>query len=481
MVKSLLVFEKKYKNEYYEEANKSDDLIHIHFFRKHVSTFISYPLILLLLATVSFLFIDYKTSESEQAVVINGYKKKENLVYGSWPVLENSDFYNKVKQDFINNRSTFIEANLSEMIIRYYENGEIKKEAPITHKGKEGSWWETPAGLYEVKTKEKNHFSSFGNVNMPYSIQFQGNFFIHGPSTYPDGTPTAASYSGGCIRVALNDMKEIYNLAKIGTPILVFEETYKNNDANKYKPNIDISEKVSYLAVDLENGFVFAENKSKDKRSIASITKLMTALISVEYINIEKETLINESVLVATSLPRLKSGQKIKVIDLLSVLLQESSNEAAMTLSNILGQDRFMELMNEKAKSIGMNNSNFVDSAGVMSGNISTPEDLFNLANYLYYNRSFILKMTTGMENRNIYGDSFFSDLNNFNQIDGVNYLLGGKTGISSSSGDSMLAIFKLEMKNNQRPVAIVVLGSEDAKRDIKKLLAYIENNYTLY
>lgn len=52
--------------------------------------------------------------------------------------------------------------------------------------------------------------------------------------------------------------------------------------------------------------------------------------------------------------------------------------------------------------------------------------------------------------------------------------------GISSSSGDSMLAIFELEINGNKRPVSIVVLGSDDAKRDIKEILKYIKNSYVL-
>ena len=62
----------------------------------------------------------------------------------------------------------------------------------------------------------------------------------------------------------------------------------------------------------------------------------------------------------------------------------------------------------------------------------------------------------------------------------GIDNLLGGKIGISSSSGDSMLAIFELEINGNKRPVSIVVLGSDDAKRDIKEILKYIKNSYIL-
>ena len=51
---------------------------------------------------------------------------------------------------------------------------------------------------------------------MPWSMQFQGNFFIHGPTVYPDGSPTPLSYSGGCIRVALDNVEEIFNIVNVG-------------------------------------------------------------------------------------------------------------------------------------------------------------------------------------------------------------------------------------------------------------------------
>ncbi|PIP46640.1 MAG: hypothetical protein COX15_00070, partial [Candidatus Colwellbacteria bacterium CG23_combo_of_CG06-09_8_20_14_all_42_19] len=83
-----------------------------------------------------------------------------------------------------------------------YEKGVFVNEFAILSKGKEGSWWETPAGLYKVQSKEKEHFSSFGRVYQPWSMAFQGNFFIHGWPYYPGGRAVESTYSGGCIRLA---------------------------------------------------------------------------------------------------------------------------------------------------------------------------------------------------------------------------------------------------------------------------------------
>src|SRR5882724_9446532 len=116
----------------------------------------------------------------------------------------------RVKDDFISQKESFIEADLTAMQLSVYENGAVVKQVPILTKGRPGSWWETPAGLYQVQNKETNHFSSFGHVYMPWSMDFQGNFFIHGWPYEPDGTPVSSAYSGGCIRLATDDAEKLY-------------------------------------------------------------------------------------------------------------------------------------------------------------------------------------------------------------------------------------------------------------------------------
>ncbi|NCS99269.1 L,D-transpeptidase family protein [Candidatus Parcubacteria bacterium] len=468
-------------NEYGEPLNKRDDILHIHFLNRHIPTWFSYAFLIIVTIFVVLLLLLFIGKKEVRNIVIadaNG-ERQDEFIYGSWPALENEDFFKKTKNKFISQNADFLEVDLSDMVIRYYEDGQLKIEKTVLHKGKEGSWWETPAGLYNIKYKTKNHFSSFGQVNMPYSMQFQGNFFIHGPTTYPDGTPTSSDYSGGCIRVALEDLKEIYAEVDVGTPLLVFEDSFNGNYEKKdYGNKFPVSEGASYIVADLENNFVFAEKNSEEIKSIASITKLMTALIAVEYINIEKDVVVDESMLATTSIPRLKVNDSFKVIDLLSLLLLESSNEAALAIANPLGKTVFLDLMNKKAKAIGMNKTKFADTNGVLSENKSTAQDLFYLAKYLYHNRSFILHMSMGNENRIAYGTPAFYDLNNLNEISELSDEIGGKIGISSSALETMLLVTNVQIDNESRPIAIVVLGSIDVKKDIVEIVNYIQNNF---
>jgi len=130
-------------------------------------------LILIVIGFFSFIFIS-KEKLNYTLFVGDMSVTPEELEFGSIPALGDFDFFNKVKNSFLENKADFMEANLSEMIIRVYIKGENKYEAPILTKGREGSWWETPAGIYKIETMEKNHFSSFGHVYQPWSMSFQG-------------------------------------------------------------------------------------------------------------------------------------------------------------------------------------------------------------------------------------------------------------------------------------------------------------------
>ena len=83
--------------------------------------------------------------------------------------------------------------------------------------------YNTPRGDFKALYKTENHLSSYFDVWMPYSIQFYGDYFLHGYPTYNDADRTPVPYgtSGGCIRMNTEDMKEIYKLVSIGMPIFI--------------------------------------------------------------------------------------------------------------------------------------------------------------------------------------------------------------------------------------------------------------------
>ena len=400
------------------------------------------------------------------------------FTYGAHPELENAAFFQQVKGQFIAQKASFIEADLSTMQLRLYENGEVLYDVPILTKGKEGSWWETPAGLYKAQGKEENHFSSFGNVYMPSSIPFQGNFFIHGWPYYPNGTPVESTFSGGCIRLSSEDAANIYQAVQVGIPILVHEQDFAS-DQFAYQGKLPELSATNILVADLKSNFVLLQKNSKTPVPIASVTKLVTSIVATEYINIEKEITVPQRALVQTSTPRLQAGQKVSVYSLLYPLLQESSNEAAETLASYLGPTYFVNLMSQKVDSLGMKDTHVADASGFAAENVSTAEDLFNLAKYMYNNRGFLLGVSAGrVERPDLYGYPAFQNLNNFNLFAKDPAFVGGKIGKTNAAKETYVGIFELPVQGETRPIAIILLGSENVAIDAQRALDHIKNTY---
>lgn len=435
---------------------------------------------LLVTITASAVLFSYFGSEVNNYVLVTEAAvspEKVAFSYGVQPSLSNPDFFNKIKTQFIDEKATFIEVDLSQMVTRVYTQGVVTVEVPVKTKGREGSWWETPAGLYKIQTKEKSHYSSMGHVSQPWSMQFQGNFFIHGWPKYDDGSPVSSTFSGGCVRLSDEDAKKIYDAVTVGTPILVYEKDFIL-DAFSYAEKKPAPATDSFLYADMHNNFVFLEQDRTKSIPIGGLTKLMTALVATEYINIEKTTIITENDLVPTEVPRLTVGMKIDMYQLLFPLLRESSNEAGEAIARSYGRGGFIKHMNEKAKSIGMNHTKFVDPTGVQAENVSTAEDLFMLAKYIYNNRSFIFDITSGKVKTNTYGESIFKSLGNANSLSDNSFFFGGISGTNDPFGSYNLGVFKVPMNGTTRPLFFITIGSKDERADITKGIQYITDKF---
>ncbi len=399
------------------------------------------------------------------------------LQFGIQVALSQPDFFAETRQSFIDGEKSFIEADLTKMELRYYEAGEEMFAAKILAKGKEGSWWETPAGLYAIGAKKENHFSSFGKVYQPWSMTFQGNFFIHGWPYYPDGTPVPTEFSGGCIRLSNEDAEALYNLVPVNTAVLVHEADFVN-DSFVYEPKIPELETPNYLLADIQNSTILAASDLDAVAPIASVTKLMTALVAVEYINLDKNVYISYVPSVPSVIPRLAVGQTVSMYSLLQLLMVESSNEAAEYIAGIVGRERFIELMNKKAEALGLDHTVFTDPSGLDAGNVSSVGDLLRLSQYIYNNRSFILELTVDQDIETAYKKGQFGTLENFNTIEGVDSFIGGKVGDTAAAGQTSVSFHRLTVKGEERIVVIVLLGSAHRNQDITELVTYLRERF---
>lgn len=397
-----------------------------------------------------------------------GEIKSSALSYGEQPALSNPDFFKKTKDEFIAQGANFIEADLSQMSLRLYKAGVLAKEVPILTKGKEGSWWETPAGIYKIGSKEKSHFSSFGHVYQPWSMTFQGNFFIHGWPYHPDGTPVASTYSGGCIRLSDDDAQSIYELADVGMPVLVFEKDFASDEFS-YRTRTPDTTANAYFAADLKNNFVFLAKGSKDPIPFGDFSQLLGALVATDYINIEKNILLTEDMVSGANEPRLVLGEEVTPYDLLHLGIVGTSTAPTHVFSEILGKRRFASLFNDKARAVGMSHT---------KGEMTTPEDLFYLSKYIYNNRNFLFKMSAGDLKNSAYGESKFKDVPNGNLFSDAATFFGGKAMKTADGTESFMGVFNMEIGGETRPIFIFLSGSSSTTEDMPGMIQYIRSYY---
>ena len=441
-----------------------------------------------------------KTSPTQEYTVILDSKEHGplELQYGVWPELAHADFFTDVRLRFIEENADFVEADLTHMTLRVFKYGAPVLTVPIISKGREGSWWETPSGLYKADVKKENHLSSFGNVYTQWNIPFQGNFFIHGWPYYPDGTPVPEGYSGGCIRLRDADAKNVYDLVEVGMPILVFEEA-AGTDSFTYLLQPPQVSAQSYLVADLDTNFALLAGETESLHETSIIPKVMTALVASEYQNIEKYITVTDSSLGNITPDVLIPGTSYRILDLLFPLMMEGSFEAAQAITSLYQHDRILELLSTKAASIGMRSTIFTDGAGVTAGNTTTAGDVFLLLKYLHTNRPFILAVSAGAADMRAYGETTFDDLSPSHPLADIDGFEGGvldaepprlvradnitaalalvfatsSAAINDGQTGDLVTVLSESFNGVERHIAIIVLDSKDPATDSRVLRSY--------
>lgn len=193
---------------------------------------------------------------------------------------------------------------------------------------------------------------------------------------------------------------------------------------------------------------------SNQQWPMASLTKLMTAVVARE--NIEKDALINiseKAIATESAAGNLVVGKMYGREELVRVLLKVSSNDAAAALAEFNDEERFVQLMNQKAQALKMHQTRFFDPSGLSSLNQSTLENLEKLATYIYYYHPEIFRITQEAEG-------------NIHPFAGQPDFIGGKTGFIDEANGNLISLFN----NDGRPLLIIVLGSDDRAKDTRIL-----------
>ena len=252
--------------------------------------------------------------------------------------------------------------------------------------------------------------------------------------------------------------------------------------------NFDLNSK-NVVLYNLNDNRVLYEQNKDEKVSIASMTKILTAMTVIENQNNLQKTIkltnndfkkINELNLATAGF---KVGDTVTYEDLLYGLLFPSGAECAFALSNntFSTYDEFINKMNNLAKKIGMKNSSFTNPVGYDEENhYSTVNDVYLLFKYAMNNKVF----------KNIITDKSYTTSNNivlknnvinkYKKISGKNYLVAGKTGTTKKAGYALASIIK-EGKVNLMLVTTNTPFDYKAYYnflDAKTIYEYYLNNY---
>ncbi|PYR31043.1 MAG: hypothetical protein DMF90_26410 [Acidobacteria bacterium] len=208
-------------------------------------------------------------------------------------------------------------------------------------------------------------------------------------------------------------------------------------------------------------GSVLWEEHSQDQRSIASITKVMTALVFLE-----SDPDLSEMITVTrpdvshASTTHLRSNDRLEAGDLLHLLLISSDNAAARVLARVspYGSTGFIQRMNEKAAELGLQSTRYADPSGLLSDNVSSAYDMARLIAYVSVNDRIGSIMRT--QEYTAYTARRPIAIHSTNHLLGRDdvEVRGGKTGFINSSGYCLATLLRLPESGQQ--VAVVVLGA---------------------
>lgn len=233
--------------------------------------------------------------------------------------------------------------------------------------------------------------------------------------------------------------------------------------------------------LDTGSGTVLWQKEADQSRSIASITKLMTALIFLEHNpGWDKVITMQAKDETGASAPSVLRGQNVTVKDLFYTALIASDNNAikALVRSTGLTEPEFVKLMNIKAQYLNLPNTNFSDVTGLEAGNVSTALEVLELAQ----------KAFAHPDIRSAVAQSHYDFLDADGQphkVLSTNHLFGSyldvraaKTGYTESAGYNLV----LEVAgSDQQTILTVVLGSatnEDRFKDAKVLSGWVLENF---
>ncbi|PNT93089.1 D-alanyl-D-alanine carboxypeptidase [Clostridium thermosuccinogenes] len=268
-------------------------------------------------------------------------------------------------------------------------------------------------------------------------------------------------------------------LAGADSDVEVFTQTSGSGNALNLKAK-------GAILIDGTTGTVLFEHNSRERLPMASVTKIMTMLLTMEAIDtgrISYDDMIPASphaISIGTTQLWLKEGEEFSVRDMLKAVTIRSANDAAIMLAEKIAgsEEAFVAKMNEKAAELGMKDTKFIDCSGLTDeGQYSTAYDIAIMSRELLTKYPEIIEYTTKWHDTIRDGKTSLDNTNKLiRSYDGI---IGLKTGYTEAAGYNLSAAAK---RNNLMLIS-VVLGEPDSNtrfRESAKLLDYGFANYEL-
>ncbi len=283
----------------------------------------------------------------------------------------------------------------------------------------------------------------------------------------------------GTVYVARTHSQSIqFNLESAAAPA---PRTYDHFDFSSYwlvthgQPNLPIHGQAVYL-VDLDARQVLWQRDPETSRAPASLTKLITAMVAVDDAgSLDKAIVVTpQATDVIPSVMGLTPGERITVRDVLYGLFLDSGNDAAEALATgLVPRDRFIRQMNQKAKSIGLTSSHFVNPSGLDApGHGMSAHDLVHAAAYLdaYYPDLAAIAATRDIAIPATATHKAFYPHNLNRLLWSYPGATGLKTGLTDNAGGCMLAT---ATRNGRHLIVVVMNATLHSTDDAALLLDY--------
>ena len=240
------------------------------------------------------------------------------------------------------------------------------------------------------------------------------------------------------------------------------------------------------ILINLKDNSVIYSKNSDEKAYVASLTKMMTAIVVLENVdNLDDKVYITDEdwkglIENDASVANFARYRKYSYLDLLYGLMLPSGADSANALSRLVGGDldNFVKMMNDKAKEIGLNNTHFANCTGLDDDeNYSTASDMAKLLNYGIKNETF-KKIITTMKYTAYDGTVLRHTIDKYSKLNNITIkgLLGGKTGNTELAGVCLASIAEY----NGVSYLLVVLNAKYPYQliDTKTIYEYYMNNY---